>query len=134
MKKLLSLLLIFMMVLSGCGNKSISNSITIDINDIDILTISALPSPPKIKKVDRKSDIKQVISFINSISKKQIKLEEDINGWEFIINTKGKKLHSISFIGNMINIDKIWYEVDANEIKKMREMYNELNYPEEYIK
>jgi len=34
----------------------------------------------------------------------------------------------------MINIDKVWYEIDANEIKKMREIYNELNYPEESIK
>lgn len=70
----------------------------IQLSDVDSITITALPSPPKVKTIDKK-------------------VEE----------------HSISFIGNMVHIDNDWYKIYTNETKKMRELYNKLDYNEKSI-
>lgn len=128
MKKLIiSLSLIILMVilfLSFGHYKSISKISTIDINS---MTITALPSPPKVKSIDKEHDIEKVILFINSIDKKVIMFNGS-KGWEFYIRTKGKREHSIYLTGDMMKIDRVWYEIDADEIKKIREIYNGLDY------
>ena len=127
MRKLLLPLLVFMMLFSGCQGEMIQPS------DVDSITITALPSPPKVKTIDKKVDVEKIVSFINSISKEKIKLKENINGWVFLIKTKGKEEHSISFIGSMVHIDNDWYKIDSNETKKLRELYNKLDYKEKSI-
>ena len=127
MRKLLLPLLVFMMLFSGCQSEIIKSS------DVDSITITALPSPPKVKIIDKKVDVEKIVLFINSISKEKIKLKENINGWVFLIKTKGKEEHSISFIGSMVNIDNAWYKIDTNETKKLRELYNKLDYKEKSI-
>lgn len=127
MRKLLLPILMFMLLFSGCQSEMIQTS------DIDSMTITALPSPPRVKTIDKKVDIEKVVSFINSISKEKIKLKEDIKGWVFSINTKGKKEHSISFTGNMIHIDNDWYKIDTSEIQKLEELYNKLDYKEQPV-
>jgi hypothetical protein len=124
MRKLLLPILVFMLFFSGCGSELIQPS------DIDSMTITALPSPPKVKTINKKVDIEKVVSYINSISKEKIELKEDVNGWVFLIKTKGKEEHSISFIDNMVHIDNDWYKIDTNETKKLRELYNKLQYEE----
>ncbi|WP_251860109.1 hypothetical protein [Clostridium sp. Marseille-Q2269] len=65
--------------------------------------------------------------------KEKIK-EANIKGWQFLIEIKGIKEHSISFVGNKINIDHVWYKISSNKLKKLTEIYNELDYKEECIK
>ena len=130
MKKLLiPLVIIALMIIiffSWCQNKAISTI------DIDSMTIKALPSPPKVKTIDKKDDIEKVVSFINSIDK-EVTIQVGTKGWEFWIQTNGKKEHSIIFIGDKVSIDKIWYKINTAEIKKLRELYNGLDYKEEPV-
>ncbi len=132
MRKFLLISLMFMLLFSGCKGKAIQSSSEISLTDIEVITIKALPSPPKAKTIDKKDDIEKVVKFINSINKEKVK-QEDIKGWEFWVQTKGKKEHSVTFIGNELNINNNWYKVNSNEIKKFREIYNNLNYKEEPV-
>ncbi|MGK0468097.1 hypothetical protein [Clostridium sp.] len=93
------------------------------------MTITALPSPPKIKLIDKKDDIEKVILFINSIDKKVIMFSGS-KGWEFNIQIKGKKEHTILFVVDRMKIDEIWYKINIDEIKKIRELYNALDFKE----
>jgi len=127
MKKLLVwvslLIIIVMLFFSWFKYKSESKIAASDTNNIKL---TALPSPPKVKTISKKEDIEKVISFINSIDKKVI-LPSGEKGWEFYIQTKGNKEHSITFIGNRMKIDLVWYKINIDELKRMREIYNELD-------
>lgn len=130
MKKLLVTLVAFVILLSGCNNKAVQNSNNISLTDVESITIKALPSPPKVKTIDKKEDIEKIINHINSINKEKTK-QEDIKGWQFFIETKGKQKHSITFMGDLIKIDGALYKIDDDEVKNFREIYNSLNYKEE---
>ena len=132
MRKLLLPAIIFVLLLSGCQGKTVQTSSRISLTDIESITIKALPSPPKIITIDKKGDIEKIINHINSINKDKVK-QEDINGWEFWVQTKGKEEHNIILVGNLINIDGVWYKINADEIKKIREIYNSLYYKEEPV-
>lgn len=135
-KRLFSIILVLVIFISsGCQsqvNKTTRVSSNINVNGIDSMTIEALPSPPKMKKIDRKADFEKVIKYLNSISKKNIK-QEDIKGWVFYIQTKGKNQHFISLIGDKMEIDNIWYKINYGEVGNFRSLYNSLNYKEELI-
>ena len=132
MKKVLFVLLVFMQFFSGCQNKVVQTSSYINLTDVDSITIKALPNPPTIKRIDKKDDINEIITHINSIHKEKVK-QEDIKGWEFYIQAEGKNEHFICLVGNMLNIDGIWYEAEVDEIKNFRDLYNNLNYKEENV-
>lgn len=141
-KKLLCIILVLLFfVVYGCqsktnkilnNNKTTKVSSNINVNDIDSMTIEALPSPPKMKKIDRKGDLEKVIKYINSINKNKIK-QEEVKGWVFYIQTNGKKQHSISLLGDKIEIDDVWYKINYGEVGNFRSLYNNLNYKEELI-
>lgn len=132
MRKLLLTLLAFIILFSSCQSNGGDLSNDIIASNIDSITIKALPSPPKMKTIDNKDDIEKVVNYINSIYKEKVKLG-DVNGWEFYIQTKGKKEHSISFAGSILNIDGIWYKTNTDEITKFRDLYNSLNYKAESV-
>lgn len=133
MKRLILILLTSILMFSGCANtKSVSVDNTkeiININDVDNLKIITLPSPPKEKTITKKEDIKKVINLINSIKKEHIK-QNDYNGWVILIKTDGKEKHSICFSGGRVEIDNLWYIINNNDIDKIKNLYNELNYKE----
>lgn len=134
MKRLILILLTSILIFSGCANtKSVSVANTkgiININDVDNLKIITLPSPPKEKTITKKEDIKKIINLINSIKKEHIK-QNDYNGWVILIKTDGKEKHSICFSGGRVEIDNLWYKINNNDIDKIKNLYNELNYKEE---
>jgi hypothetical protein len=119
---ILIIILIVIVFFSWSHYMSISEISTVDINS---MTITALPSPPKVKLIDKKYDIEKVILFINSIDKKVIMFNGS-KGWEFNIQIKGKKEHTIMFVGDRMKIDGIWYKINTDEIKKLRELYNNI--------
>ena len=128
MKKLLIPLaiitLIVILFFSWCQHKSTSKIL---ITDIDTM---AIQDQGKVKKIVKKDDIEKVILFINSIDKK-VTMPNGAKGWQFYIRTKGKREHSICFKGNMIEIDRVWYRINTDEGKQLREIYNGLDYKEE---
>ncbi|MBU3201625.1 hypothetical protein LL037_12335 [Clostridium estertheticum] len=134
MKKLILILLTSILIFSGCANtKSVSVDNTkgiININDVDNLKIITLPSPPKEKTITKKEDIKKVINLINSIKKEHIK-QNDYKGWSILIKTDGKEKHSLCFSGGRVEIDNLWYIINNNDIDKIKNLYNKLNYKEE---
>lgn len=132
MRKLLLPLLAFIILFYSCQSETVTTTNAIAVTDIESMTIKALPSPPKMKTIDKKEDIEKVIKHINSINKEKIK-QEDVGGWVFLIQTKGSKEHSISFVGGTMNIDGSWYKVNADEVTKFRDIYNSLNYKEESV-
>ncbi|MCB2291055.1 hypothetical protein LGK97_15065 [Clostridium sp. CS001] len=148
MPKILLLLVfvILSLLFSSCGNsayeeKRISEVInteyntTVALNNIinpeetESITITTLPSPPKIKIIDKKEDIKEIITFINSIKLEETK-HDNIKGWVILIATKGKNNHSLSFLGSLIHIDGKWYTTNKDELSKLRTLYNDLDYKE----
>ncbi|MDF2506076.1 hypothetical protein [Clostridium sp.] len=133
MKKLILILLISMLIFSGCANKSVSAD-NINVNDIDSLTIITLPSPPKEKTITKKEDIKKVMDVVNSIKKEKMK-QDDTMGWILSIHTSGKEKHSITFSGGKVVIDNLSYKINNTDIDKVKNLYNKLDYKEEsYIK
>lgn len=131
MKKIILSIFLIIFLLSGCQGGYDLESGNIDSTKINNITIKALKAtaPPKSKYIDKEKDVDKVIEFINSIDKKKVE-QEDINGWEFWIENKGIEKYSITFIGNKMKINKTWYKINANELKKLRELYNELDYKE----
>jgi hypothetical protein len=131
MKKLLIwlslVIIIVILFFSWFQYKSESKIAAIDTNHIKI---TALPSPPNIKTIDKKADIEKIISFINSINKK-VTMPSSAKGWEFYIQTKGNKDHYIYFVGNRMKIDWVWYKISIDEIKTLREIYKGSDYKEE---
>lgn len=130
MKKLLFTLFIILLLFYGCESKTVETKDSISITDVDSLTITALPSPPQIKTIENKDEIEKIINHINSINKSNIE-EDNINGWEFLIKTKGNKEHLISLVGDKININGTFYKVSKDELSKFRDLYNSLEAKEE---
>lgn len=138
MKKLILILLISILIFSGCTNKTVSTD-NINVNDIDSITILTLPSPPKEKRINemkdiKREDIKKIIDIVNSIKKEKIN-KQDTKGWTLSIHTFGKKEHIITFSGDNVVIDKLVYKINNADIDKVKNLYNELDYKENsYIK
>lgn len=128
-------LLIFVLcitLLCGCSNILSSKNTTLSLNNTKSITIATLPSPPKKKYVTRKTDIKKIIDFVNSMSKKEIP-KKNVYGWFISISTLGKEKHDISFAGTNLNIDDKWYEINNNELDKIIKLYKELDYEEDTV-
>jgi hypothetical protein len=51
------------------------------LTDVENINIKALPSPPKIKTIDKKGDIEKIIKHINSINKEEAK-QDNIKNWD----------------------------------------------------
>lgn len=132
MKKIFLLVVLLSLILCGCQRKQEKISEDLNINGIESMIIKVLPSPPKMKAINKEEDIKSIIEYINSISKQTIELE-DINGWEVLIQTYGEQQHSIKFIADMLIIDDVWYRVGETEVEKIKDLYNKLDYDEERV-
>lgn len=120
MKKLLIPLMIITLIVilffSWCQYKLTSKIL---ITDIDSM---AIQDQGKVKKIVKNDDVEKVVLFINSIDKK-VTIPNGAKGWQFYIRTKGKKEHTICFKGDMIEIDRVWYRINTDEGKKMREIF-----------
>ena len=82
----------------------------------------------KYKTIDKRDDIRQVIDFINYTSKKEIE-KQDINNWDFLIQTNGIGLnHNIIIKDDIMIIDDKWYKIDLNDNERLKNVYNDLNY------
>ena len=87
----------------------------------------------KYKTIDKRDDIRQVIDFINYTSKKEIE-KQDINNWDFLIQTNGIGLnHNIIIKDDIMIIDDKWYKIDLNDNERLKNVYNDLNYNEKDI-
>lgn len=115
----------------GLTNKTSGKIIKLSIDNtkIESISMSAMPSPPKEKFVDRQEDIDKIVNYINSIKLKE-KEQEKYKGWEFSISIQGEEEHSISVVGEYFEIDGIQYKIDKKELEKIRELYNNLSYKE----
>ena len=132
MKKIFLLVVLLSLILCGCQSKQEKISEDLNINGIESMIIKVLPSPPKMKAINKEEDIKSIIEYINHISKQRIE-QEDMNGWEVLIQTDGEQKHSIKFIADMLEIDEVWYRVGETEVEKIKDLYNKLDYDEERV-
>lgn len=103
-----------------------------DVEEIESLNIKSLKEEQKYKFVDKREDIEQLISLINSLELTEI-IDQGISEWDFIIQTNGGVNHSIMIKDNIINVDFKWYRCDENISDKLNELYNSFNYEEKYI-
>lgn len=107
------------------------NTISINENSISELSIARLPVPPKKKILSQRKDIKKIVQFVNSI-KLTKKLDEPFKGWTYLINIKGKdNSYTISFLGDKINVNNTWYEIDSDIINSLDSIYKDLDCKEE---
>ncbi len=132
MKKIFLLVVLLSLILCGCQSKQEKISEDLNINGIESMIIKVLPSPPKMKAINKEEDIKSIIEYINHISKQRIE-QEDMNGWEVLIQTDGEQKHSIKFIADMLEIDDVWYRVGETEVEKIKDLYNKLDYDEQQV-
>lgn len=132
MKKIILLIVLLSLIFCGCQRKQEILSENLNISGIDSMIIKVLPSPPKMKAIDKEEDIKSIIEYINHISKQRIE-QEDIKGWEVLIQTDGEQKHSIKFIADMLKIDDVWYRVGETEVEKIKNLYNKLDYDEQQV-
>ena len=131
-KQILLLLIIFSVQLFfyKSYNKP-PNTISINENSISELSIARLPVPPKKKILSQRKDIKKIVQFVNSI-KLTKKLDEPFKGWTYLINIKGKdNSYTISFLGDKINVNNTWYEIDSDIINSLDSIYKDLDCKEE---
>ena len=104
----------------------------IDSSNIDKLIFKSIEDN-KYKIIDKKEDIENVINFINDISGEKIE-SKSINDWNFLIQTSGvDSNHSIIIEGNTMNVDEEWYKIDSQNVEKLKDIYNKLNYEEKVI-
>ena len=105
----------------------------IDYNNINKIIIKFMDNINKYKTIDKRDDIRQVIDFINYTSKKEIE-KQDINNWDFLIQTNGIGLnHNIIIKDDIMIIDDKWYKIDLNDNERLKNVYNDLNYNEKDI-
>ncbi|WP_411170008.1 hypothetical protein ACH36K_05810 [Clostridium sp. MB05] len=132
---LFGIVIITVLILVGIGiaYKVNSKDITqIDNKKVTSISIKVMPSSPKQKVIDNKSDIDKIIKHINSIKVKE-KKQELYKGWEINISILGEENYDISFIGECIDVNGIQYKVSKDEIEKLRRLYDSLNYDETNI-
>lgn len=132
MKKIFLLVVLLSLILCGCQRKQEKLSENLNTSGIESMIIKVLPSPPKMKAINKEEDIKSIIEYINHISKQRIE-QEDMNGWEVLIQTDGEEKHSIKFIADMLEIDDVWYRVGETEVEKIKDLYNKLDYDEQQV-
>jgi hypothetical protein len=95
----------------------------LDAIDLKTISITALPSPPKIKNITKKKDIKKFVTFFNSI-KLSPNIYQGSKGWKYKIEINDSKSHLIYLVGNNLEFDGVWYSTKGNVIKKMDYLYN----------
>ena len=77
--------------------------------------------------------IELIIGFINEIPKQEVE-KQDINDWNFLIQTSGVGVnHTIIIQDDIMNIDDKWYKISSEDNKNFKEIYNNLNYQEDDI-
>ena len=114
------------------SNININDSF-IDYNNINKVIIKFMDNINKYKTIDKRDDIRQVIDFINYTPKKEIE-KQDINNWDFLIQTNGIGLnHNIIIKDDIMIIDDKWYKIDLNDNERLKNVYNDLNYNEKDI-
>lgn len=101
----------------------------VDSSNIDNITITVMPSPPKVKIIDNKGDISKIVDYINSIDIKD-KEQGTYKGYEVSINLKGKENYDISFAKESIYLNGVLYKVDKDVINEIKDIYNNLDYKE----
>lgn len=105
----------------------------IDISNISKVVIKSMGSDNKYKSVDNITDIENIIGFINEISKEEVE-KQDINDWDFLIQTSGIGINNTIIIeDDIMNIDDKWYKISLEDNKKLKEIYNNLSYQEDDI-
>ena len=114
------------------SNININDSF-IDYNNINKVIIKFMDNINKYKTIDKRDDIRQVIDFINYTSKKEIE-KQDINNWDFLIQTNGIGVnHNIIIKDDIMIIDDKWYKIDLNDNERLKNVCNDLNYNEKDI-
>lgn len=104
----------------------------VDSSNIDKLIFKSIEYN-KYKVIDKKEDIENVVNFINDISGEKTE-STSLNDWNFLIQTSGVNSdHSIIIEGDIMNVDEEWYKIDSQDVEKLKDIYNELNYEEKNI-
>ena len=105
----------------------------IDSTNIDKVIIKNVIDGNTYKSVDNKTDIDDIISFINNVPKNEVP-EQLLGQWDFLIQTNGlESNHTIIIKGDIINIDDKYYKINYEDINNFKDIYNNLNYDENTI-
>lgn len=129
------IILLFISILIILVVKYISTKPTLHEENIKSITIATLPSPPKVKKITRKEDIAKFVNYYNQIKGKPLILRafQSQKGWELLIKIDDGT-HTLTLIGNEIEVDGHWFVVDDEVKENVKKLYNDFDYEEmDYI-
>lgn len=98
----------------------------ISAEQIQQLTITALPSPPTTKNVTDRDEIRSFAEIFRSIPLHRSPHLGEIGGWQFQIKTNDDQYGTIFILGKKVRIHGFWYATDADIAGKMEEFYRKL--------
>ncbi len=98
----------------------------ISAEQIQQLTITALPSPPTTKTVTDRGEIRSFAAIFRSVPLHRSPHLGEIGGWQFQIKTNTHQYGTIFILGREVRIRGFWYATDADIVGKMEEYYRKL--------
>lgn len=104
----------------------------INLEDINNIVFKEVQINNKYKVVSKKDDIQKIIDVINNIIVNPTEVQ-NLDDWDFLIQTNGSNSHSIIIQDNIMNIDDKWYEINLEGVNELLKIYDELNYGEDDI-
>ena len=126
------LVVVIIFILAFLSYRYLFNKPNLNVKNTKEISITALPSPPKVKKVINQVDIEKFASFFNSIMFTPT-IHQNSKGWQIKIETNGSERHTIYFVGNKVCFDGIWYSIKNDVTQDMNNLYQILDYPEKSV-
>ena len=124
---------IFILSITACNNleKDVSEVYSIkkemgELNGNSHMSFKMLPSPPRMKETSNITIIEEVLTCVDNSLKKPIE-EMSLKGWEIFIRIEnGEKSIDISIIGDKIQIDNVWYQVQETLKRDLTKIYDDM--------
>ena len=123
----ISLLFIFLVLISllGCTKKDEKTNSPITTTNNRELYFYTLPSPPKYKIVKDEKTIEKVLDYIEKGKKNEVEEDHMLAGWVMHIDIKNET--HIRIIGNLLEVDDQFYEIDDDYTNGLKEIYNNID-------
>lgn len=124
---------IFILNITACNNleKDVSKVYSIkkeigNLNEDSHMSFKMLPSPPKKKETSNIAIIEEVLICIDNSLDKPIE-EKSLKGWEIFIQIEnGDKSIDIFIIGDKIQINNAWYQVQETLKRDLTKIYDNM--------
>jgi len=128
MKKLWIPMLLIMFLLTGCSSSEKTPQ-KLKYEDVQTITIKMTEKEPAIKTlkntVEEAQEFDAVIDFINNMEKEPTEQKEEKN-WQFVVELKGKKNHTVTLVEDKIKYDKTWYKTNPMYAEELEKLFKNL--------